>query len=540
VGEWLQNLVLRGRVQFVFANQFYDTGWLSAELGVEFPEGRCHDVLLMASLDEEERPGNYSLDGTARFYGLKGKDETTLSAAAGMFGVDEKRDMWRMPPQFVAAYAMKDAEQTLLLHEILLKRIRDQHLDEVFELETALTPVLLAISRRGVPVDIKAADQLNEAWKAKEKALRDQLGGLDIWSGPQIAHYLGKLGLKVPLTAKGNPSVKKDVLESLNHPAVTLIQDARAINRARQTYIEDLILKPNRPIIHPEFVQIAREEGGTRTGRLACRNPNLQQVPIRNKAIEAHLIRTLFIPPKGEQWAKADYSSAEPRLQVHYALIKDLPGAAEAAAVFARGEKLYGYLEKAAGISYDDAKAAMLARSYGMGVPSFSRKYEKTEAESRSILTSFDELCPYIGELASDLRSLADKRGWIRTLGGRKRHFNYWEPDTWQLELRHGESWEPVYGLEKARNHWPDRPIRRAYVNKAFNALIQGSSADVMKKALIGLHQAGFRPCLTVHDEINSFVRNMEEALEMKRIMEHVYDLRCPMVADLKVGSSWR
>jgi DNA polymerase-1 len=346
----------------------------------------------------------------------------------------------------------------------------------------------------------------------------------------------------VPTTAKGNASVNKEWFANHDHPLANKIEDIRSINRLRQTYLEDMILKPNRSIILPEFIQIAREEGGTRTGRLSCRNPNLQQVPVRNKAINAQLLRTLFVAPDGYQWAKADYSSQEPRLQIHYALLADLPGAKEAAAVFASGQKLYHYIEKHAGICYDDAKAVMLARSYSMGVASFARKYHKTKDEAEEILVQFDELCPYIGILAGRVRDKADERGYVKTLSGRRRHFDWWEVDRWDRDGVDADAVgysNAVFGLEAAQARWPNNKIVRAYTNKAFNALIQGGSADMAKKAMIALHRAGIQVVLQVHDELNSLVRSQKEAQEMKELMEHVYDLRIPIIADLKVGACW-
>ena len=252
--------------------------------------------------------------------------------------------MWKLPARYVGEYAEIDARNTWDVYQHQKPVLREQGLWDVWELECKLTPVLVHMTMKGVPVDLDKAEQLNNELILKEKELKKHFQHVDIWSGVQLAKHIEGLGLIVPKTEKGNPSISKDFLVNCDHPEVKLIHEARSINRLRKVFIEDTILKQNyKGRIHADFKQTASDSGGTRSGRLSSANPNMQQVPKRSDIGKA--IRSLYIAEPDKLWCKADYSSQEPRLQVHYALIgefnRPLPKAQEALEAFQRGEKLY-------------------------------------------------------------------------------------------------------------------------------------------------------------------------------------------------------
>lgn len=522
----------------VTANAQYDVGWLMADLGIiKFP--KVVDVIQMAVLLEEEYPGSYSLNALSLRYLNKTKDEKILREAAELYGQDPKKHMWKLPAYFVGPYACVDAERTLELYHCLAPKIERDNLGHVLDIESRLIHALLKMSFRGVPVDRTAAHSLSEEWFQKEQDLIKSIGGLDVWSGVDVAKKLIQAGCTLPRTKPSNThpngifSVAKDVLENLDHPLAGKIHYIRTLNRLRSTYVDALILNNSRDTIHPEYISTVRDEGGARTGRLACRNPNLQQIPTRNKELGADRIRALFKAPEGLLWAKCDYNSQEPRLQVHYALLDSYPGANEALEALQRGEKIYTLIEKNAGISYDDAKQASLARSYNMKAPSFARRQGLSLEDAERVLDAFDGQCPYVSMLSGDLEKAARLRGWIRTLSGRRRHFNWWKPhDDWNETA--------VYGKSTAMERWPDTPLARAYTSKAFNSLIQGSAADMIKLAILDLNDANFFTILSVHDENNALVSSEAEARRMKLIMEQVMDLKVPIVADLHLADGWR
>jgi DNA polymerase-1 len=316
--------------EIIMANATYDLGWLETlSLSVSCP---VRDIQVAEALIDEEK-FSYSLDSIAKKYLKKGKKEDGLQTAADTYGISAKSDMWKLPARHVGKYAEADARLTYDAYQHQIPILKEQGLWTVWELECELIPVLVYMSRMGVPVDLDAAEQLNNDLKIKESALLNEFKNLDIWSPQQLGKYCESLGLVVPRTEKGNYSVAKDFLLHCEHPQVKKIQEARSINRLRKVFIEDIILNQNHNgRIHADFRQTASDEGGTRSGRLSSSNPNMQQVPKRSDI--GKRIRSLYIAEPGRLWCKADYSSQEPRLQVHYALLgqfgKPLPGAEQA------------------------------------------------------------------------------------------------------------------------------------------------------------------------------------------------------------------
>jgi DNA polymerase I-like protein with 3'-5' exonuclease and polymerase domains len=378
-------------------------------------------------------------------------------------------------------------------------------------------------------VDVEAATQLNDEWKRKEEKLLKAFP-FDIWSGGQIARYCDSKGINYPRTGKGNPSITKEVMQST--PALADLVRVRDLNRLRKVYVEDGILQLNtRGRIHAQFLQTAREEGGTRSGRFAMRAPNLQQIPSRHA--EAYRIRNLYIAEDGCQWAKCDYNSQEPRLQIHYGLLKEYEGSTQAKEIFANGGKLYNLIQDATGVSYKDSKTILLGISYGMGKNKLSDFLGITLENTEKVLDDLNKALPFLSMINRDVKAKAGARGYIKTLLGRKARFNWWMP-------RNEYGAKPVKGFEAATRAYPSTTLTRAFTQKALNRLIQGGSADQAKKAMVDMKKAGLIPCLPVHDEINrSNCLNEKEANLQKEIMEQTIQLRIPSVVDLDLGRSW-
>jgi DNA polymerase I-like protein with 3'-5' exonuclease and polymerase domains len=279
------------------------------------------------------------------------------------------------------------------------------------------------------------------------------------------------------------------------------------------------------------------DEGGTRTARMASKNPNAQQFPKRSKLFDSKALRKCLVAEAGCQWAKLDFWSQEPILQTHYALGAGLPGAEEIKKQFAQGIKLATFIEQATSgrCNYDEAKEVALGRSYGMGKAKMSRRMGISEDECASILAAFDEVVPFIKLLADNISATARSRGYIKYFLGYRRRFQYWQPG-W----RNGGEWHDPLPHAAARELWGDG-IERAYTYKAFNALCQGSGAIQAKKSLVEIYEAGIMPTLPVHDEINSAnITDPKQAALMKEIMEHAIPLRLPARADLDLGTSWQ
>jgi DNA polymerase I-like protein with 3'-5' exonuclease and polymerase domains len=522
--------VISKSTEVIMANATYDLGWLGT-LGVEVP---CpvRDIQVAEALIDEEK-FTYSLDSIAKKYLKKGKKEDGLQDAADSYGVSAKGDMWKLPARHVGQYAEADARLTYDIYQHQVPILREQELWKIWELECKLIPVLVYMSRKGVPVNISAAEQLNDKLKKKEIALRNEFKNLDIWSPQKLGKYCESLGLVVPRTEKGNYSVAKDFLNHCEHPQVKKIQEARSINRLRKVFIEDIILKQNHDgRIHADFRQTASDEGGTRSGRLSSANPNMQQVPKRSEIGKA--IRQLYIAEPGSLWCKADYSSQEPRLQVHYALLgqfgRPLPGAVEAREAFERGEKLYTFFEKATGLPYDTCKMLCLGISYGMGMAKMANTLGISEELCKTTMRKFNTEAPFLKILFDNVMNRANKKGYIRTILGRRARFDFWTNDFSNSPVK-------TYGYAKAK--YPDGQLFRAFCSKALNRLIQGSAADQAKVAMVNAYEAGMDLRLPVHDEINAMVANEEESNKLKEIMEQAIPLKVPVVADIDLGGTW-
>jgi DNA polymerase I-like protein with 3'-5' exonuclease and polymerase domains len=527
--HYVQN-VINESTEILFANAAYDLGWL-AVLGMTV---NCpvRDVQIAEALIDEEQ-FSYSLNNLSKKYLKRTKFEDNLKKAAEAYGVDPKGDMWKLPARHVGEYAEIDARNTWDIYQHQKPVLQEQDLWTVWEMECKLTPVLVHMTMKGVPVNVDGADKLNEQLKAKEKQLKHHFSDLDIWSPVQLARHIEKLGFIVPKTEKGNPSVDKDFLVNCDHPEVKLIHEARSINRLRKVFIEDIILNQNyKGRIHADFKQVASDSGGTRSGRLSSSNPNMQQVPKRSDIGKA--IRSLYVAEPDTLWCKADYSSQEPRLQVHYALLGEfgqpLPKAVQAREAFERGEKLYTFFEKTTGLPYDTCKMLCLGISYGMGMKKMAKTLNISEEDCKATMRKFNSEAPFLKVLFDNAMNIASSRGYIKTIMGRRARFDFWTPSFEE---------KPVKGYGPARGKYPDKPLQRSFTSKALNRLIQGSAADQAKKAMIDAYDAGFDMRLPVHDEINAMVTSEKESLDLKLIMENAIQLKVPVIADIDLGPTW-
>lgn len=516
--------------EVIMANAQYDLGWLET-LGITVP---CvvRDVQVAEALIDEERY-SYSLNALSNDYLKRPKDESHLKLVAEEFGICPKAGLWQLAARHVGRYAEMDARNTYDIYPLQLPRLQADDLIRVWELECETTKVLLSMSRKGVPVDLQSAEKLRDQLVRREKALEQQFSGVDIWSPPQLAKFCIKQGITPPKTDKGNYSVNKQFLEQSEHPILKQILEARGINRLRKVFIEDIVLNGNyRGRIHACFKQVTSDDGGTRSGRLSSSNPNMQQVPKRSEW--GKKIRGIYVAEPDTQWCKADYSSQEPRLQVHYALLSNmghgLPKAQEARDAFAAGVKLYTFFEDATGLPYDTCKMLCLGISYGMGKDKMAETLGVSVDECSSILEQFNSKAPFLRMLFDNAMAAANKRGFIRTILGRRSRFDQWSS---------GYGSSPITGYSKAQSVYEGQRIQRAFTSKALNRLIQGSAADQTKIAMVELHKQGIDLRLPVHDELNAMVTSDKEVKLITDIMEHAIELKVPTVADVDLGPTW-
>lgn len=532
-----------GDITWVGANLQYELEWLNT-IGLSL-SGKFIDVQAVESLIDEEAE-SVSLDTLARKYLGVSKNENLLREAAAAHGVDPKSGLWKLNSKFVGPYAEADAKLPLLIFREQLKILEKEDLMEIFDIEMRLLPLMWEMRREGIWIDLDAAAKLSEELGEKEKEARFQCWKIsnchvDEWSGPMIASVCDRLNILYPRTDKGNPSFEGKWLDDAEHPFLKSVATIRELNRLRSTFIDKWIFGHiHNGRIHPQWKQLASDDGGTRTGRMAAANPNPQQVPSRSDI--APLIRKLFIPPSGLKWAKYDYSQQEPRLAVHFAHSCGFASAGIIRLAYKdnRDTDIYGLLAESAQVSRRESKTITLGRFYGMGVGKLAKDLGVSEDNARSLFDRFDRAVPFVRELSDLCISKVQQRGWLKTLYGRKRHFNFWEPTTAYDLRKQGLDCRPRR-REEAEAKWPKLRLQRAFTHKALNSLIQGSAADMIKVLMLRLREEKKKiPIMAVHDEVNYAVEDRPEADKLHQSSEQWDRISVPMKVDMHYGDHWK
>jgi DNA polymerase I-like protein with 3'-5' exonuclease and polymerase domains len=569
--------------EIVGTNLGYDLDFLWNE-GVKFPNiKRYRDVQIAESLINELQ-SSYSLDAIAKKYLGVGKEESLLREAAAAYGIDAKRDIAMSPARFVGPYGEADAEYPLKILRRQERIIDDENLWEVFNLECELLPVLVKMRQRGIKIDLDRLDQI-EQWSEEEeqKALdivRHETGVLIplgmVWRADQLAPALRAVGIEVPLTPKTRkPSIDKDLLQSINHPVAKALDRARKVNKVRSTFVNSIREHMVDGRIHCTFNQLRgsrddndEETKGAAYGRLSSDHPNMQQQPARDPEI-GPMWRSIYLPDDGGEFLKADYSQQEPRMAVHYAVlthlgiarVKSQSGWREVDADKSAREIADRYIadpgtdnhqmmadiiagRKATKQERDNAKHIFLGLSYGMGGAKMCHKlglptivavrdpisrtvhdknslegqklfedgafsFEAAGPEGQAIIDKFDLNVPFVRVLGRKCQKAADRNGYIRTISGRKCRFPK---------------------RDDGKYDW---------TQKAFNRLIQGSSADQTKMAIVALDRAGLPVQLQVHDEIDTTIENRKQAEDIVKIMLECCPLKVPSKVDMEIGPNW-
>jgi len=367
--KWFKD-ICESNADKIFHNAMYDVSWIRA-MGFKI-NGRIYDTMIAASLVNENRY-RFDLNSLGWDYVGQGKNELELVNAAKEWGLDPKADMWKLPALYVGNYAERDAEITLALWKVMQKEITTQDISSIFNLETDLFPCLVDMRFKGVRVDIESAHTLKLKLSKQEKQLllevKKETGEeCQIWAARSIAKVFDKLGLEYERTEKTQaPSFTKNFLSTHEHPLVNKIAKAREINKAHTTFIDTIIKHEHKGRIHADINQLRSDQGGTVTGRFSYSNPNLQQIPARNKDL-GPMIRSLFIPESGCEWGCFDYSQQEPRLVVHYAsLDQDTSVFAVKDSYLQNDADFHTIVAKMADIPRSDAKTINLGLFYGMG-----------------------------------------------------------------------------------------------------------------------------------------------------------------------------
>lgn len=587
VGEvlgYLKENLKNFKGEIVGANLSYDIDYALAD-GLQFnPDVKFRDIQIADPLIYELHR-SYSLKNIAERLGVKGKEINTLFEAAAAVRVDPYSNIWRLPARYVGEYAENDVEAPLLIYEKQRRLIERNDLWQIFDLETALLPILVKMRRRGVRVDFDKLTSI-EKWAYEEEVealrrVRHETGvsvAIDgVWKAAALAPALEAIGVKLEKTKTGAVSIDAKALDSVGHPVAKAIKHARKVNKLRTTFAASIHRYATNGRIHCSFHQIiaqsndGRDQKGVRYGRLSATDPNIQQQPSPDRdPVIAGEWRKIFLPEEGAVWGCNDYSQQEPRWVTHYAAVMKLPKGQEAARRYREDHKtdnhdmmtrlIHGDAQTEQWLATDPkgaykvhrgfAKSIFLGLCYGeggaklckeIGKPTrwalfkewgkpvyFTNIYDAWSAkaecaggavrevageEGQAIIDNFNEKVPYVRALAQEAQKLAQRRGYVRTILGRKLHF----------EEKQGGGYE--------------------WVHKALNRVIQGSSADQTKKALIDLDRAGYYIQLQVHDEIDGSYSTIEEAKAVGEVMKtSILDKCTPLVpfnVDTECGKSW-
>jgi DNA polymerase I-like protein with 3'-5' exonuclease and polymerase domains len=528
--KWFQSVLNTDAIK-IFHNAMYDVCWLRS-LGLTI-KGKIVDTMIASAIVDENQL-RYDLNNCSRRYIGQGKDEAALYMAAKEWGVDAKAEMYKLPAMYVGSYAEKDAEITYELWQELKKEIVHQDIQSIFELEIELFPCLVDMRFLGVRVDTENAHKLKQELLEEEKGCLHQVKketqiDVQIWAARSIAQVFEKLKLPFDRTEKTQaPSFTKNFLQNHPHPLVKKIARAREINKAHTTFIDTILKHSYKGRIHAEINQLRSDNGGTVTGRFSYANPNLQQIPARNKDLGPR-IRSLFIPEKGCTWGCFDYSQQEPRLVVHYAALQNLYGADEVLDAYKSGDAdFHTIVADMAEIPRYQAKTINLGLFYGMGKNKLQAELGVSKEKAEDLFRQYHSKVPFVKQLMDAVMRRAQDSGKIRTLLGRLCRFHLWEPNQFGIHkaLPHDQA---------LMEHGPG--IKRAYTYKALNRLIQGSAADMTKKAMIDLHKEGIVPHIQVHDELDISVR--DNADKIKTVMENTVSLEVPNKVDYESGPNW-
>ena len=429
-----------------------------------------------------------------------------------------------------APYACADADLTLRLADAFEPELRQRDQWRLFtEVEMPLVAVLADMERRGMTVDREHLERMSDDLGARleqlEQEIRELAGHeINLNSSQQLTALLfDELGLPIlERTQSGAPSTKGEVLEKLRdeHDIVRLILEWRKLSKIKSTYADALpeLIHPETGRIHTSFNQ-----GGARTGRMSSSKPNLQNVPTRSEA--GQRVRAAFVAPEGHVLLACDYSQIEMRVLAH--LSKD-PELCEA---FRRGEDVHATtaaavfdvpLEEVTEEQRQLAKAVNFGIVYGMSASGLARRLGLTEGEAEQFMRAYFQRFAEVQAFREELIRRAREQGGAETLLGRRRPLPEINSDDWAA--------------------------RSEAERQALNTPIQGSAADLIKLAMVRVHErlrAGglqARMVLQVHDEL--LLEVPEDELErvvalVVHEMEQVHSLDVPLIVDAKVGRNW-
>ena len=565
-------------IRKVFHNAIYDVCWIRSSTG-EMPQGELLDTMIAASVIDETRM-KYSLDAISKIYlnETKYKYDLTDKVKAWSDGViqDPMTNMEKLPYSLVKDYAEQDVNLTLKLWNIFDKkldevlytkthddgRVEEKTCRKIFELETKLFPCLVDMKFKGVKIDVEKARAFGKRLGKTKNSIINYIERrtgikIEMWAASSIKALLDHENINdYEVTKAGLPQLPKDYLSSHKNKYLRLIAKARNFDKTQNTFIEGLLEFVHEGRIHADINQIRSDQGGTVTGRFSMSNPNLQQIP--SKGFIGKKMRELFLPEDDCEWGSFDYSQQEPRIVVHYALALGMPGTDTLLEEFNKEDAdFHQIVADMAQISRTMAKTINLGLFYGMGKIKLASELGLDRFKANKLFADYHAKVPFVKQLSIDLINFAEENKLLYTLEDRFCRFNKWETRDrkWNNSINR---YDPVDILDKevAQKYYTDDRLNKGYVAdptyehftdfykpaftyKALNRLIQGSAADMTKKAMVNLYEQGILPQIQIHDELCLSIKNEEQARIVKEIMENAITLEVNNKVNYKHGKNW-
>lgn len=525
----------------IFANAMYDLDWLINFEGIPV-NGDWHDVQVAEPLLNEYRK-TYSLDSLSELYLGEHKlvDGPAEYARERGWTLSSKGTathlLWRMPWHIVRPYAEADTRLTWNVFDKQEFLLRKDDLWELYLMEMEVFPLLVKMKRAGVRVNepqlLRTGIHLSDIRHDLQEELNTIAGfELNANSSRDLEKLFKQQGIPVVYKEptdnmllkgvfQGNATFEKRVLGRVEHPIAKKILEFRHINTLLTMFIQpypDLLVDGR---LHCQFNPLRSDDYGTVSGRFSSSQPNLQQVSGKEEEDYAHgdseilnglIVRKLFIPEEGCDWFKLDWSQIEYRLIAHYARGE---GADLIRSRYVDDPRTDYHEEmgKMTGLeNRKTVKTLNFGAAYGMGWKKMAQQYGWDPEEAKAVYEMYHKKVPFVKETSNAVAQKAKRVGFIRTLLHRR-----------------------------ARLASSDK----AYV--MFNRLIQGSAADLMKRAMADSYRAGvfnvLIPHLTVHDELDVSMPKTKEGIEAGKELHHIMEtcvkLRVPILSSAEIGPSW-
>lgn len=554
---WLNETLSNPKQPKIGANLTYDVGWLGHE-GVNV-KGPLYDVQFAEALLQED--SRLALDVIGNKYLGEGKEtdilyEWSMAFYGGKIN-NQRKNIYRCPPSLVGPYAIGDVDLPLRIISKQWPLLKKEGLFDLFEMECKLIYLMVAMRRAGVTVDIDKADRLRGVLDDKRIEISSQIRHMvgfevNVNAGDSLTKAFDALGIPTIRGGKQNkPVFQKEWLEAHQHPLAQMIVEERKVAKLKATFVESYILNSHiNGKVYGSFHQLNSEGGGTRSGRFASSNPNLQNIPSRDEEL-APLVRGLYVPDEGHKyWRKYDYSQIEYRLMIHYAIGR---GSDEIRSRFNQDPTIDYHdfalnlvapvagwdISTPAGLKTwrKPVKTVNFGLIYGMGVATLALRLGISKKEAKVLMDNYFKAVEFAKPTMDAAMREAQMTGIITTILGRKSRFDLWEPIG-------RDSYGKAMPFEDAILYYNE--IERAYTHKALNRRLQGSSADLMKMAMLKCWEDGVFdetgvPRLTVHDELDFSDEggHCDAFDEMQRIMETAIPLKIPVLADCDIGYNW-